>query len=185
MLTEMENRTGRTIKELEQIDVLKLTKQDIDAVEEQIAAFPPEEAKASVNLCYSMVLIKTQKGDVRGAKEWQNELIRLRTKYLAGTERDRLENRIFCAGMASSQTPNTNLILNLSILAHEYGEARYPLARLSATNKTPSVLRGAKDLSFLTRHYKASVSIVKPLLGVLLEDGARSEEHTSELQSPK
>lgn len=164
--------TGRTAETLAAVDVSKLTDAELDRFEAELAALPRETVAASMELCYRMVLLRLQRWDQQGARRWQNALIALRKGMTEGTPAHKqLENRIFCAGIALAQNPSSNLLLNLSVLKHEFGGEKITLARLSATNKMPSVLRGAKDLSFLSPYYSASASIVRPLLDALLEDG--------------
>ncbi|MDL2232103.1 LuxR C-terminal-related transcriptional regulator [Ruminococcaceae bacterium OttesenSCG-928-L11] len=135
-----------------------------------LARIPDELLRASVEACYRMAMLRLFTGDMNGVRKWQNALISHREKLAEGSEERRLlENRIFCLGIASPQGQNANFLMNLAILSHEYADAKFPLAKLSATRGFPSVLRGAKDLSALGKHYRASASIVQPLLASLLE----------------
>jgi len=159
------------VKQLEQIDVLRLSKDETDRLESMLTSLPQEVLRASPELCYRMVLAQNQKGDLQAAYKWYNTLTGLRDSIRdSAPGRPLLENRIFCAGLCLPQGPNTNLLLSFAVLANEFGAAKFPLARLSATGKFPSVLRGAKDLSNLGKHFRASASIVRPLLHAFLED---------------
>lgn len=155
---------------LEQLDMKRLTPDQLDVLSGVISAIPEEKLEASAELCYRMAFLKLVWGDSHGVRKWQNALLAHRDHLAENTEQRRmLENRIFCLGIAAHQGQNSNFLMNLAILSHEYGDAVFPLAKLSATRGAPSVLRGAKDLSVLGKHFRASASIVKPLLGVLLE----------------
>lgn len=159
------------IKQLERIEVLYLNREETDKLEEMLLRLPPEVLGTSVELCYRMALVQIRKGNLQEACKWHNTLSGLRDSTI---ERSLLENRIFCVGLCLPQAPNTNLLLSFAVLANEFGDAKFPLARLSSTWGFPSVLRGAKDLSGLGKHYRASASIVKPLLASFLEDNGNS-----------
>lgn len=159
------------VKRLSQIDVIRLSPEELSAVEQELLALPQETLETSAELTYRMAVIQVEKGDLISARRWQSALIGQRRGTPEGTPRRcLLENRIFCLNLLMTANDNTNLLLTLSIMKHEFGSQRIPLARLSATNGAPSVLRGARDLSFLTPWYSAAAAIVKPLLTVLLEE---------------
>lgn len=160
------------LRELKQINMQKLTKEEQDAVDAIFSILPQETVCSSVEVCYGAVLLKIQRGEMPQAHRWYNILLGLRDSVKNSTpERLILENRISCAGLCLTLGPNTNLLLSFAVLANEFCAAKLPLAKLSATGKFPSVLRGARDLSNLAKHYRASASIVRPLLPVFLEDG--------------
>lgn len=155
------------------VHVQKLTKDELRAFGECAAALPEEKIASAADPCCNMILYCMQIGDPASAAKWHAHLTGLRDVIReSNPARPLLENRIFCAGLNMPQGPGSNLLLSLAVLANEYGGAKFRLTRLSATCGIPSVLRGAKDLSALGKHYRASASIVRPLLPVLLEDGA-------------
>lgn len=167
-----QQRYDELAKRLGKLQVQKLTGEEQAAADALFSMLPQEILDSSVELCYSSVLLKIQIGDLAAAKKRYNHLIGMRdTIKEESPGRQLLENRIFCAALCLPLGPNANLLLNLAVLANEFGDAKIPLARVSVTGKFPSVLRGAKDLSELAKHYRAAASIVRPLLGAFLEDG--------------
>ncbi|MCL2056673.1 MAG: LuxR C-terminal-related transcriptional regulator [Oscillospiraceae bacterium] len=160
---------AKAVKELEKINIQKLTRAQLGEADSLLSMLPRETLCASVELCYSMFHIKKQKGDMTAAAKWHDALAGMREP---GRNNPYLENRIFCAGLCMPQGPRFNLLLSLAVLAHEFGDVKFPPARLSVTAKIPSVLRGAMDFSDLGKHCNATAGIVKPLLPMLLEDNA-------------
>jgi LuxR family maltose regulon positive regulatory protein len=158
-------------KKLEQIQVQRLTKEEQDEVGSLFSALPQDILDASPELTYSMILLGIQRGNIGAAQKGYASLVGMRDRLKENAPgRKLLENRVFCAALDMPLETNTNLLLNLAVLASEAADAKFPLAKLSVTGKLPSVLRGAKDLSSLAKHYRAVVSIVRPLLGAFLED---------------
>lgn len=169
-----EQRYAEAAELLTRIEVQKLTGEEQNRLDSLFAALPREYTDSSVELCYRAALLQIQRGDLAAAREWQGNLTALRKSLKEGTpQRQTLENRIFCVALSMPLGPNANLLLSLAVIGNEFGHAKIPLARLSATGKYPSVLRGAKDLSDLAKHHRASASIVRPLLPAFLEDEGR------------
>jgi|GEM_PF-671714 len=166
-----EQQYDQAAKKLEELPVQKLTGEEQSAAGALFAMLPQEILDSSVDLCYNLTILNIQAGDMEAAKKWNGHLTSMRDT-IKGTAQGRqlLENRIFCAALCSPLIPGSNLLLNLAVLANEFGDVKFPTSKVSVTGKFPSVLRGAKDLSGLAKHYRATVSIVKPLLGAFLED---------------
>jgi LuxR family maltose regulon positive regulatory protein len=119
-----------------------------------------------------MVILKIQRGNIGAAQKFYQRLLEMRERMKENTlGRAMLENRIHCAALCLPAEPNSNLLLSLAILSNERSGSGFSPARLSATGKMPSVLRGAKDWSGFARHYSAAASIVRPTLDAFLEDG--------------
>lgn len=175
----IENQQEReAVKELEAIDIQKLTRAELEEADALFAALPHETLCSSVDLCYGMILIKGHKGDLTAAVKWNGTLTGMREGF-KGSDRAVLENRISCASLYLPEIRNPNFLLNLAVLSNEFSNAKFPLARLSATAKFPSVLRGAMDFSGLGKHYQACASMVRPLLPAILEDNANGACETA------
>ncbi len=166
-----QNRYDALAKELEQTDVQKHSKEQQEELDALFSTLPKEKLEASAELIFRMVLLKLQLDDLPAAQRYYGSLVNMRdTVRESSPTRPMLDNRIFLAALCLPQDAGSNLLLSLAVLANECEGLKFTPARVSATGKFPSVLRGAKDLSSLARHYRASVSIVRPLLGAFLEE---------------
>ena len=164
---------GDAIAKIESIPVHHISREEQEKIFTAISSVPTEIADTSMILCYDMVILSLQRGNISAARKWHSILMAMREQVAEKTpQRTALENRIACAALCMPLESSANMLLNLAVFANEFENAKIPLAKVSATGKTPSVLRGAKDLSPLAKHYNAAASIVRPLLGVFTEDDA-------------
>ncbi len=159
-------------KGLEQVPVLRLTREEQNGLSGLFAKLPPELVDFSSELSFRAAQLALQQGDAAAAQKSYHRLVALRDQCKGGSPQRRLlENRVLCTALSMPPDAGTNLLLSLAVLASECADAKLPVARLSATGKFPSVLRGAKDLSTLAKYSRAAVSIVRPLLPAFLEEG--------------
>ena len=166
-----EGRFADAAREMEELGIQKLDKGERVEAETLFSMLPREIAEASVDLCFNLMLLKRLLGDLDSFTRLNNRIIQMREIYREGTpERKKLENRIFCAMLCQPLSGGSNLLLNLAVLSSENPDASFTPARLSITGKFPSVLRGAKDLSGITKYYRAITSMVRPMLGAFLEE---------------
>ena len=172
-LLEAEDWQGAAAR-LSKLPEPALTREQLVQTLECVGRMPEEAVKSSPGLCLLAALAGCQLGGEQEARRWYNALVALREGYPEeGAGRRALDRAVYCAVMAMPRTDNANLLLFLSIL---YNQSHGQVPRegfLSATGRRPSVLRGAKDLSDWGRNYSAVRSIVRPMLGTLLEDRGR------------
>ncbi|WP_367924459.1 LuxR C-terminal-related transcriptional regulator [uncultured Ruthenibacterium sp.] len=151
---------------LEQIDVQRLPVQEkiyASAAMEKL----PEEVRRRPLLCVRRIELAVDRGDMDEAKRGFVVLSSLRERSRENTpERQRIESLLGAVSLMKKGTDNAQILLTLSVL---YNEMVTPQVTFSATGGRPSVLNGAKDLSQWGRNWKAVRSIVRPMLGALLE----------------
>lgn len=166
----------------QKINVQRLPWPDRERVARALEQLPEEAARRPL-LSVRRVQLAAGRGDWDQARRAYAALTGLRERRRENTpERQRAENLLSAALLMKQGTDNAQILLTLSVLYNELAGA--PLGvNFSATGGRPSVLSGAKDLSQWGRNWKAVRSIVRPMLGALLEQGGQgvSEAACAEL----
>lgn len=162
----------QVLEKTQTIRMDRLTEQDKQKITEAFDQIPPELKKKSMQHCLQEIGLAYQKGDFFAVEQWFNALLMQREGKREGTPaRATLENMITCAGIYREKADNAALLLSFSLLYNEIPSPQKPFYNIGVTGKRPSVLNGGRDLSEWGKNYRAVSSIVRPMLGTVMEEG--------------
>ncbi len=159
-------RNSAAVAVLESVWVDRLTKQELKELQDFFDLIPEQERKNSTTHCLQEMRLHWLEGHFSEIDRWYGALISRRGKFHEETPaRAQLETYICAANLLRAPKENSRLLLMLGILYNGgRGASPYPIL---PTNRMPSVLRGARDLSDLTIYAGAVSSIVRPMLTAL------------------
>ncbi len=153
---------------------LRLSDEEVEFTLNLLGKIPEETAKNTIEICAVMSYLNWDIGNMEEGERWLNHALNIRDSAREDSElRSEYSTVVSLIGIKNPKKDNSYLMLALSILYNEFLRNGKAFKSMTSTNGTPSVLRGAKDLSDWVENYRAVRSILTPILSSIFKNEAR------------